>query len=57
LADQHRQRALKTIQNQRGGGEAFIAGTQHISGADIAGADGADVAQPRSACEHEPKRD
>ena len=37
--------ALERIEQQRRGGEALVAGAQHIGRADIAGADRADVAE------------
>ena len=40
---QHRQRALERIAKKRCGCETLASGAQHIGGADIAGADGADV--------------
>ena len=55
--DQHRDRALEHVGEQRRGGEALAAGAQHIGGADIAGADRADVLRAGEPREHEPERD
>ena len=47
VATQHRGRALEHVAEQCRRGEPLAAGAQHIGGADIAGADGADVAARR----------
>ena len=54
---QHRDGALEHVAEQRRGGEPLAAGAQHIGGADIAGADGADVLRAGEPREHEPERD
>ena len=41
--DDHRDRALQRVADQRRRGEALAAGAQHIGGADIAGADRAQI--------------
>src|SRR5262245_45516887 len=43
VRDEYRDRALEHVAQQRGGGETLAAGTQHVGGADVAGADGTDV--------------
>ena len=44
---EHRDRALEHVAEKRRRGETFAAGAQHIGGADIAGADGADIRRRR----------
>ena len=45
--DQHRDRALAAVEQQGARGDVLAAGAQHVGRADVAGADGADVAQAR----------
>jgi hypothetical protein len=53
----HGQRALEGIEQQRRGGELLVAGPQHVGRADIAGPDGADIAEPCHAREDQAERD
>jgi len=46
-------RTLQRVEHQRCGGEPFVPGAQHIGGADVARADGADVAQAGEARQDE----
>lgn len=53
----HGKGPLAAIQNKRSKRQQFISGAQHIRGADIAGADLADVAIARQFCQHKAERD
>src|SRR6478609_7328978 len=54
--DDHRDRALQHVADQRRRGEALAPGAQHIGGADIAGADRAQVLRSRQLGEDQPER-
>ena len=49
--EEHGRRALEPVAEEGGGGERLVAGPQHVGGADIARADGADVAEAGEAGE------
>ena len=55
--DQDGGRAFQRVAQQRRGREPLAAGAQHIGGADIAGADCADVAEARRAGEDQAEGD
>ena len=51
------ERAFAGVEQQGEGGDVLAAGPQHVGGADIAGPDRADVAEPGGAGEDEAERD
>src|SRR5207248_6544215 len=53
--DQHRDRPLRAVEQQGRRGEPTPTGSQHVGRADIARADGADVANARSPGEQQPE--
>ena len=54
--EQNRGGALERVAQQGRGGQTLAAGAQHIGGADIAGADGADVGRAGGARQDQPER-
>ncbi len=57
FGDDDRERALEPVQNEGRGSEFFIAGPQDIGGADIAGTDGADIAEAGEQRKDQAERD
>ncbi len=55
--DKHGGGALQHIEQKGGGGKALVAGAQHIGRADIAGADGAHIAEAGGPSEQQSERD
>ena len=54
---QNRGGALEHVAEKRGGGERLAAGAQHIGGADIAGADRAQIGPAGRARQHDAEGD
>ncbi len=54
---QHRDGALEHVAQKRRGRKRLAAGAQHIGGADIAGADGAEVLRARKPRQDDAERD
>src|SRR5690606_14623502 len=56
-AEQHRRRTLEGVTEKGEAGERLVAGAQDIGCADIAGADGADIAEPAEAGQEQAEGD
>src|SRR5262245_7161457 len=57
IDEQDGEGAFERIADQRRRGQALAAGAQHVGGADIAGAEGANVLRAGEPRQHQPERD